>query len=142
MKKITVLFSALFMLTCASTALAAANGSAAFVIYSGVSASTDTSAVYDVRAFKTKTMHVSGVTLTSNATSITFKNMSGTAIVQGAPSSSGPWSTLVANDYAQTAVSLTSNGSMTWNDATPYIRFKWTCGTTGQKIKGYLNWQE
>ena len=130
------------MIAFAVPAFAAGNGSRAFVIYSGASASTDTSDAIDVRAFKTKTMTVSGVTLTSNATSITFKNMSGTAIVQGAPSSNGPWSTVVANDYAQTAVSLTANGSMTWNDATPYIRFKWTCGTTGQKVKGYLNWQE
>lgn len=137
-----MLIAAIMMVAFAIPAFAAGNGGTAFVLYSAASGAVKTSSVYDVRAFRTKTMTVSGATLASHATSTTFKNMSGTAIVQCAPTSSGPWSTCIANDYAQTAVSLTANNQITWSDAVAYIRFKWTAATTGTKLKAFLNWIE
>lgn len=109
-----------------------------FGAYSAASAAVKTSSVIDVRRYPRKTMYVSGATIDSVLTAPTFGNMSGTAIMQCGPTSSGPWSTCVANDYAQTAVSLTSSGSITWTDSAPYVRFRWTAGTTGKKLKAWL----
>lgn len=139
MKKLFLTFMALLI---ASPAFAFGNSGTVFALYSAASAAVKTSSAIDVRKYSTKTLHVSGATLASNAASLTFKNMSGTAIVQCAPTSSGPWSTCIANGYAQTAISLTTNNVMTWKDATPYIRFKWTAGTVGTKLKAYLNYIE
>jgi len=133
---------AILMIAFAFPCFASQNGGQAFGIYSAASAAVKTSAAVNVRGFKSKTMTVSGVTLTSNATSATFKTMSGTAIVQCAPSSNGPWSTCINNNYAQTAASLTANNTFSWEDAVAYIRVKWTASTTGQKVKIFLNWLE
>ena len=124
-----------------STALAATGGQS-FTIYSAASASDKTSAAIKVSGTGLKTLTVSGVTLTSNAALVTYKNMSGTLLVQCAPTTNGPWSTCVANDYAQTAVSKTTNGTLTWKDAVAYVRLKWTSGTVGTKIKAWLNWND
>lgn len=128
------------MVVTLSTSAFAANTkqSVPFANVSAASAAVKTSSVYNVGGWKTKTLHVSGVTLTSSPTSITYKNMSGTLIAQCAPSSNGPWSTCVANDYAQTAVSRTTNGLFTWSDAVQYIRLHWTSGTVGGKLKAWL----
>jgi hypothetical protein len=132
----------LFLLAIAIPSFAGTASGVAFQLYSGTSGQISTTAAYDVRKFSTKTMTVSGATVASTASSITFKNMSGTAIAQCAPTSSGPWSTCVANDYAQTAVSKTTDGTFTWRDAAAYIRLKWTSGTVKTKLKAYLNWLE
>lgn len=134
-------FAALVMVAFATPAFAGSGG-AAFATYSAASAAVKTSAAQNVRGYKVKTLTINGVTLTSSADSLTFKNMSGTVIVEGAPTSSGPWTTVIANDYAQTAVSKTTNGTMTWSDAIAYIRVKWTAATSGQKVKAWLNWNE
>lgn len=125
-----------------STASALSYGNNAFALYSGASAAVTTTSAINVRGFKTKSMAVSGVTLTSNPASITYKNMSGTVLIQCAPTASGPWSTCIANDYAQTAISRTTNGIFTWSDAVAYVRLHWTAGTVGGKLKAWLNWQE
>lgn len=125
-----------------STAMAAANGGTAFALYSAASAGVKNSSAINVRGFKTKTLTVSGATLASSAASATYKNMSGTFLIQCGPTASGPWSTCIANDYAQTAVSRTTNGIFTWSDAAAYIRTQWTAGTVGTKLKAWLNWQE
>lgn len=140
MKTIATLIATIFAVMCATAAFAATTGGQAFSLYSAASAAVKTSSAIKVTGYKTKTLTVSGATLTSNASSTTFKNMSGTALVQCAPTSSGPWSTCVANDYAQTAVSKTTNGTMTWSDAVAYIRLQWTSSTVGTKLKAYLNW--
>lgn len=126
----------------AGNAFASAYNGTPFALYSAASAAVTTSAAINVRGFKTKTVTVSGATLGSNASSQTFKNMSGTLLVQCGPTASGPWSTCIANDYAQTAVSRTTNGIFTWSDAVAYIRLNWTAGTVGTKLKAWLNWQE
>lgn len=136
------ILSFLFLLAFTTTAFAAGSGGASFVTYSAASGAVKTSAAYSVRGFKTKTMTVSGVTLTSSASSPTFKNMSGTVIAQCAPTDTGPWSTCIANGYGQTAASLTANNQFTWSDAVAYVRLKWTAATTGQKIKAWFNWTE
>jgi len=137
------LIAAILMIAFSIPAFAAGNGGAAFALFSTASAGVKTTAVYDIRAYRSKTMSVSGVTLASNATSITYKNMSGTLITQCAPTSSGPWATCTQSQVASApAVSLTANNQLTWADSVPYIRLKWTGSTTGQKIKAWLNWME
>lgn len=137
----TFLF-AILMVALAIPAFAAGNGSTAFALYSAASGATKTSDAISVRAFKTKTLTATGATLTSNAASTTFKNMSGTLTTECAPATTGPWSTCVANDYAQTAVSRTTNGQFTWSDSSPYVRVKWVAGTVATKLKIFLNWIE
>jgi hypothetical protein len=133
---------AILMVAFALPAFAAGSGGTAFALYSGASAAVTTTDAYNVRGYKTKTLTVSGATLGSNASSITFQNMSGTVLAECAPATTGPWATCVANDYAQTAASKTTNGSITWSDAAAYVRMKWTAGTVGTKLKSYFNWTE
>ena len=130
------------LLAIASTAQAASYNSKVFALYSASSAAVKSSEAINVKGYSTKTVYFSGATLGSNATTTTFKNMSGTALVQCAPTSSGPWSTCIANDYGQTAVSRTTNGSFTWRDGFHYIRLYWTAGTLGTKLKAYFNFVE
>jgi hypothetical protein len=134
--------TAIILVAFAVPAFAAGNGSNAFALYSAASGATKTSAAVSVRAFKTKTLSATGATLASNAASATFQNMSGTLTVECAPATAGPWSTCIANDYAQTAISRTTNGQFTWADASPYVRIKWIAGTVGTKLKVFLNWIE
>lgn len=142
MKTFLSLFIVLVLVAVTGSAFASSSGGNAFALYSGASAAVSNSAAMAVRGYKTKTLTASGATLNSNATTQTFKNMSGTILVQCAPTSSGPWSTCVANDYGQTATSKTTNGTFTWSDAAAYIRLQWTAGTVGTKIKAWLNWTE
>lgn len=142
MKTIISLFIMVALVATASIASAAAYGNNPFALYSAASGAVTTTSGMSVRGFKTKSMTVTGATLNSNAASQTFKNMSGTVLIECAPTSSGPWSTCVANDYAQTAVSRTTNGTFTWSDAIAYVRLKWTAGTVGTKMKAWLNWVE
>lgn len=139
MKKVIVAFA---LVLYALPAFAAGAGGNAFALYSAASTAVKTSSAYKVTGYKTKTLTISGATLGSNATTTTFQNMSGTVVAECGPTSSGPWSTCVASDYAQTAVSKTTNGTMTWSDAVAYIRLKWTAATTGHKLKAWFNWVE
>lgn len=142
-KLYSIISLAVLTLTFAVPCMAAGSGGTAFVIYSSASAGVKTSSPFDVRGYKTKTLTISGVTLTSNPASMTFKPMSGTGLVQCAPSTNGPWSTCTQSQVASApAVSLTANNQLTWSDAVAYIRFKWTASTTGQKVKAFLNWLE
>lgn len=138
MKKMIVFLILMFT----SSAYAAGNGGTAFQIYSGASGKVTTTSAFDVRKFGTKTLSVSGVTNASTEPSKVFKNMSGTVVVQCAPTSSGPWATCIANDYAQTAVSKTANGVSTWKDSSAYVRLVWTASTVKTKLKAFLNWIE
>lgn len=124
-----------------AVANAGAYGGYAFALYSAASGAVKTSAAINVRGFKTKSMLVEGVTLASNPSSLTFKNMSGTVIAQCSQDNT-VWETCVANDYGQTAVSMTSKGVFTWTDAINYIRLKWTAGTVGTKLKAWFSWTE
>ena len=65
-----------------SVSFAANYGGTAFALYSAASGTVKTSSVINVRGFKTKSMQVEGVTITSNPGSLTFKNMSGTVLAQ------------------------------------------------------------
>lgn len=141
MKKLTCLFAVIALVFAAIPALAASGG-AAFPLFSSASGTVRNSSVYNVSGYKVKSLAISGATLESRASSTTYKNMSGTVLVQCAPTSGGPWSTCIANDYGQTAVSRTTNGIFTWTDSFPYIRLNWTGGTKGGKLKAWLNWLE
>lgn len=102
---------------------------------SALSGSVKYSDTLNVTGYKTKTLHLTGVTKAG-----IFKSMSGTTLVECAPTTAGPWSTCVANDYAQTAVSRTTNGSFTWSDVSNYVRVKWTGGTVKTWIKAWLSY--
>lgn len=141
MKKLLGIIMSVAMVAFAPAAFAATTVSKIpFVNMSAASAATKTSAVYNVSGYKNKTLQVSGVTLTSSVSSVTFKNMSGTLTAECAPSASGPWTTCIANEYGQTAVSKTTNGVFTWIDVTPYVRLKWISGTVGGKLKVWFNY--
>lgn len=109
----------------------------AFTNISAASAAVTTGTVYNTSGAKLKTLSVTGTSLGAGGLGA-FKNMSGTIIAQCAPTASGPWSTCVANDYAQTAVSRTTNGQFTWTDISNYVRLKWTAGTVETAIKAWL----
>ena len=108
-----------------------------FANMSAASGAVKTSAILNMTGAKTKTLHVSGTTRAG-----AFKNMSGTLIAQCAPSTSGPWSTCVANDYAQTAVSRTTNGSFTWSDVSGYVRLQWTGSTVETWLKAWVSYMD
>lgn len=139
-------FTTIFLLAFAIPAFAAGNSSQAFALYSAASGAVKTSDAVSVRSYKTKSLTVSGATLNSNASAVTYKNMSGTLIAQCAPTSSGPWSTCISNENASSgtsqSVSRTTNGVFTWNDAVAYIRLHWTAGTLGTKLKAWFNFIE
>ena len=142
----TILSLAILMaitLCCHLPAQAASYGGNAFNLYSAAAGGVVTSSAISVRGFRTKTLTVSGATLNSNAGTQTFKNMSGTLIVQCAPTASGPWATCTQSQVASApAVSLTANNQLSWADAVSYIRLKWTASTLGTKLKAWLNWIE
>lgn len=112
----------------------------AFSNASAASGAVKTSSVYNVSGYKLRTLHVSGVTVTSSLANPTFGNMSGTVIAQCGPTSNGPWTTCIDGSYAQTAVSRTTSGMWTWQGVSNYIRFQWTAGTTGKKLKLWFNY--
>lgn len=136
MKKLYALIAALALVAFAvpAFALGTTASKVPFANVSGASAAVKTSAAINVSGYKTKTLTVSGVNLAGNA----FKNMSGTLLAQCGPSDTGPWSTCIANDYAQTAISRTTNGIFTWSDSVAYVRLQWTSGTKGGKLKAWL----
>ena len=140
MKKLYTLIAALALVAFAVPAFAVGSTSSRvpFSNISAASAAVKTATVVNVSGYRTKTLTVSGVNLAGTG----FKNMSGTVIAQCGPSDTGPWSTCVANDYAQTAISRTTNGTFTWSDAVAYVRLHWTSGTVGGKLKAWLNMVE
>lgn len=103
--------------------------------YSATSSAAVYSAAYNVTGMNIKTLTVTGIAVAGH----TPAALSGTVLVQCGPTSSGPWATCINNNYAQTAASTTANGSITWMDASPYIRASWS-KTSGQ-VKAWLNWQ-
>jgi len=121
----------------ASTAFAGQYGAAVpFSMYSATSGTAVKSSAFNVRGFTKKTMTVTGIAINTHAAAA----LSGTVLVECAPTSAGPWSTCIANDYAQTAVSTTSNGTFTWSDAAAYIRASWA--KTAGEVSVWLNWSE
>ena len=137
MKKFYALMAAFAIIAFAVPAFALGNTASRvpFSNISGASAAVKTSDVVNVSGYKTKSLTVSGVDLAGTG----FKNMSGTVVAQCGPSPTGPWSTCLANDYAQTSISRTTNGLFTWSDAVAYVRLQWTSGTVGGKLKAWLN---
>lgn len=138
MKKLFSLFLALaFCFALSASAYAAAFGNAVpFSNYSATSGTAVKSSAYNVRGFKTKTITVQGVAVEAHADT----TLSGTVLLECAPTASGPWTTCIANDYAQTAVSMTANGNMTVTNAAAYIRASWA--KTAGLVKVWLNWSE
>jgi hypothetical protein len=137
----TIIFAIFALMAFTTSASASAYGQNAFVLYSAASAGVKTSSGINVRGFKTKSMQVSGVTLASNPAAITYKNMSGTVVAECSQDNS-LWVTCIANGYAETAISRTTNGIFTWSDAFNYVRLKWTSGTVGGKLKAWFSWLE
>lgn len=136
-----ILFLILAVVLSGNVAAAAPVGSKAiFYNMSAVQPAVKTSAVFSVLGYKTKTLQVTGVTLGSSLSNVTYGTMQGTLVAQCAPSETGPWASCVSNGYAQTAISMTANGAMTWEDASSYVRFQWTAGATGVKLSAWFNY--
>ena len=107
-----------------------------FSNYSAASGAAVYSSAYRVAGYSLKTVSITGTDMTTLAAAA----LSGTVLVQCGPTSSGPWSTCLNNNYAQTAVSTTANGTLTWRDAAAYIRVSWA--KTAGRVKVWLNWSE
>lgn len=106
---------------------------------SGASAAVKYSQTINATRFPNKTLTVTGVDLAGTA----FKNMSGTLIAQCSANQGEPWVGAGRwQDSVGTAVSTTANSTMTWRDYCNYVRFKWTSGTVGGKLKAWLNLSE
>lgn len=135
MKHLLVLTAALVAFSTSAFAAGYGNG-VPFSNYSAANGTAVKSQAYNVRGFKVKTVTSQGVATAGH----TDTTLSGTVLVECGPTASGPWTTCTANDYAQTAVSMTANGNMTFTNAAPYIRASWA-KTAGQ-VKVWLNWQE
>lgn len=130
---------AVFMtLALATAALAGPNTKqlVPFSYYSSASGSAVYSSVINVTPFRKKTVVVNGYTMSTT----TSASLSGTALVQCGPTPSGPWTTCVSNNYAQTAISMTANGSMTWEDVASYVRVSWA--KTAGLVKVWINLSE
>jgi hypothetical protein len=137
MKFLLVAAAALMAVAYTAPAFAAGSGGAVpFSLYSATSATAVKSSAYKTRGFKTKTVTVQGVAIATHEDAA----LSGTVLVECAPSSAGPWSTCVDNGYAQTAVSTTANGTRTWTDASAYVRASWA--KTAGLVKVWLDWVE
>lgn len=108
-----------------------------FANASSASAAVRTSAVINVAKFRHKTLVVNGMTSAG-----VFKSMSGTILAQCGPTTNGPWSTCIANDYAQTAASRTTNGLFSWSDTSSFVRLHWTGSTVETWLKAWLNLSE
>lgn len=132
------LFATLLVLATAITAMAGPETKqlVPFGLYSAASGSAVYSSVINVAPFRKKTVFVNGYDMTTKAAAA----LSGTALVQCGPTSNGPWTTCVSNNYAQTAISQTANGSMTWEDVASYVRVSWA--KTAGRITVWLNLSE
>lgn len=105
-----------------------------FSYYSSASGAAVYSSVVNVMPYRHKTVVVNGYTMSTT----TSAALSGTALVQCGPTSSGPWTTCAQEDG--TAISLTSNGSLQWSDVASYIRVSWA--KTAGLVKVWLNLSE
>lgn len=132
------LFVAIFCILAFAVAAGAAMIQTPFSNMSAASGAVKYSPAFNVTGYKLKTIHTTGQTLASNNAVPVYKNMSGTVVAQCGPTSSGPWVTCTDRSYAQTAASVTTNTTFTWDDAATYVRLKWTSGTVGGKLKAWL----
>ena len=133
----TLLISLFAILALSGTSFASSYGQAVpFSNYSATSGTAVKSSVFNVRGFGKKTVTVQGIAVSGHANAA----LAGTVLVECGPTSNGPWNTCIANGYAQTAVSTTSNAIFTWSDASAYIRASWA-KTTGE-VSVWLNWTE
>lgn len=94
-------------------------------------ATTATTSAFNTGYLKAKSVAFAGM---SSASNVPF-TLSGTAALQCAPTSSGPWVT--CKDKGGTAVTTTNaNAVFNLHDLFPYIRVVWT--RTSQKLTAYL----
>lgn len=97
---------------------------------------TTTGSAINVANFRHKTVVFQGYS-TKASTNPSF--LSGTALIQCAPTSNGPWQTCAQEDG--TAISVTANGTpLQWSDVVSYVRIKWT--NTARCMKAWLTLSE
>ena len=98
-------------------------------------ATTATTSAFNTGRLKAKSVAFAGM---SSASNVAF-TLSGTAALQCAPTSIGPWAT--CKDKGGTAVTTTNaNAVFNLHDLFPYIRVVWT--RTSQKLTAYLLYSE
>jgi len=111
-----------FILSLALTAPAVAGDWRSVALFSKYS-SADTNAAYSAVVNTTGMKHKSFVVNGYNMSTLAADSLSGTALIQCGPTSSGPWFTCVQED--STAISLTANGGLQWSDMYPFVRASW-----------------
>lgn len=103
------------------------------VIFSNYSAA-DGNAVYS-SAFRVTPSTLKSVYITgAESPAGTFASLSGTALLQCAPTSNGPW--ITCKDRGNTAVSTTSNATFNMEDAVLFVRGSWQ--KTSGKVKVWI----
>lgn len=132
----STILSLMLVLALAASALAEPNIKqvVSFGQYSAASGSAVYSSAINASRFRHKTIQVNGYDMTTKAAAA----LSGTALVQCGPTSSGPWVTCAQEDG--TAISTTSNSSLQWSDVSAYVRVSWA--KTAGRISAWLNLSE
>jgi hypothetical protein len=98
-------------------------------------ATTATTSAFNTGMMKAKSVSFAGM---SSASNVPF-TLSGTAALECAPTSTGPW--VACKDKGGTAVTTTNaNAVFNLHDLFPYIRVVWT--RTTQKLTAYLLYSE
>lgn len=121
----------IFVLCLCSSAFAVSTGPR--IMFSNYSAA-DGNAVYS-SAFRVSSNSLKSVFVTgAEAPAGTFAALSGTALLQCAPTANGPW--ITCKDRGNTAVSTTSNATFNMEDAVLWVRGSWT--KTAGKIKMWI----
>lgn len=86
----------------------------------GLASTALTSSTYNVSDYPTKTLTVAG------AKNSAYVNMSGSVSAWCAPTPTGPWVLCTYKVETPTSVTMTTNGRITWTDATQYVKIVYT----------------
>lgn len=133
---IRIIFTILLILACAVSAFAEPNIKqvVSFGQYSAASGTAVYSSAINATRFRHKTVQVNGYNMSTRAEAA----LSGTALVQCGPTSTGPWVTCAQEDG--TAISTTANGVYQWSDVAAYVRVSWA--KTAGRVSAWLNLSE
>lgn len=119
MKNIVLAFIGILLLASIAMAVESIQKKELFSGYSSANSTTVYSTATNTGTFTKKSIIING-----NYKSGTYGNYSGTVVLQGAPTASGPWVTL--KDKSGNATSATTNTVFHLEDLVQYVRASWT----------------
>lgn len=122
MKNITLAMIGIFLLMFAVTAFAVDSIQNKAMLSNQTT--TGVSSVVNTGLHSKKTVVINGVADAAWLTAGTYGNYSGTVVIQGAPTATGPWVTL--KDKAGNATSATTNTTFDLDNLVQYIRASYT----------------